>query len=734
MNHQQTDNTSNTLSLPPITLLMGYGILFFISFFLFMGTWQKDFLGKDADVFNDIPQYVGENTHFFNVQPHTPLATLTFILSQKLSSSISHHYFLNWVIHTLITLLLFYLLSRKNGNISSLILALTLSCLFLIHPLNIYTTSFLLNRGGLLSSFFALQLLTILYTKDTPNSYPFSIMLICILLLLLSVFSHFISIVLIIPIFYLWYMDKSKNKTSSNTLIYGYSVFFALFLLFILLLLYNYNINRDLYETYPSFKYFNIATGLVILFLFPTSFFPLQHFEINSLLSVPIALIIFFSFIMLAFYFYKNSKVLPFLSSIVVITGIAIFPIFQKLDLSMCNSSYFVILSIVIFFYFFTQNIYENNKIIFRLVSLFFVIILAVLSIFSFQLTHELRDPERLWLSCAGNYPSNIEAWKYLARTMTKKAKEESPQKNTYLEKSEQAWNTLLELNPEDIEALQSKSLLCLESNRYDEAKKYIAKAIGLNPFNSESIRIQIRIIENEIKTGTEDKNNLTQLYNSYISLYLINKGLNTEEKNKFLEIAQNLLNYEQGWEILKQDFNNLIGKKEDFQKGYDDIQKALNNIPVTLLVSGDTFKAPYQVIADYYEKKGVFSLSQAWLSFGVQKEQNNKDLLIKLGTIYEKSGKADKFVEKWANYFNENEQLWEALVQECVNRKDFSSAEIYMRQTSYSTGKKYIILSHIAFEKGYSEQAKLWLEKAKENNPTPEEIQEINELINKTK
>ncbi len=384
------------------------------------------------------------------------------------------------------------------------------------------------------------------------------------------------------------------------------------------------------------------------------------------------------------------------------------------------------------FCYFSAQNIYEKNKTIFRLVFLFFLIILSILSIFSFQLTYELKDPERLWLACAGNYPSNTEAWKYLARTMTKKAKEESPQKNTYLEKSEQAWNTLLELNPEHIEVLQNKSLLCLESNRYDEAKRYIAKAIGLNPFDSESIRMQIRIIEKEIKTGTENKDNLIQLYNSYISLYLINKDLNTDEKNKFLDVAQKLLNYEQGWEILKQDFNKLKDQKEDFQKGYDDIKKALNNIPVSLLVNDNVFKAPYQIIADYYEKKGMFTLSQAWLSLGVQKEQDNKDLLIKLGTIYGKSGKPEEFIEKWANYFNENKQLWENIVQECINKSDFVSAEIYMGQTSYSTGEKYVILSRIAVEKGYKEQAKLWLEKAKENNPPPELIQEINELINK--
>ena len=732
MSHQQIKNNSKTVSFSKIALLMGYGILFFISLFLFVGTWQKDFLGKDSDVFNNIPKYIGENAHFFKVQPHTPLATLTFIISQKLFSSISQHYFINWIIHTLNTLLLFHLLSRKNGGIASLILALILSYLFLIHPLNIYTTSFLINRGGLLSSLLTLLFLIVLYTKDTTNSYSLSIMFISILLMFLSVFSHFISIVLIIPILYFSYIDKSKNESSTTPIIYRYGVFYALFLSFILLMLYHYNNNKDLYEIYPPFKYFNIISGLFILFLFPTSFFPLQYFEINSLLSIPIALTIFFFLLMLAFYFYKNSKTLSFLSSLLLISSIAIFPIFQRLDLSMCNSSYFVTLSILMFCYFSAQNIYEKNKTIFRLVFLFFLIILSILSIFSFQLTYELKDPERLWLACAGNYPSNTEAWKYLARTMTKKAKEESPQKNTYLEKSEQAWNTLLELNPEHIEALQNKSLLCLESNRYDEAKRYIAKAIGLNPFDSESIRMQIRIIEKEIKTGTENKDNLIQLYNSYISLYLINKDLNTDEKNKFLDVAQKLLNYEQGWEILKQDFNKLKDQKEDFQKGYDDIKKALNNIPVSLLVNDNVFKAPYQIIADYYEKKGMFTLSQAWLSLGVQKEQDNKDLLIKLGTIYGKSGKPEEFIEKWANYFNENKQLWENIVQECINKSDFVSAEIYMGQTSYSTGEKYVILSRIAVEKGYKEQAKLWLEKAKENNPPPELIQEINELINK--
>ncbi|MGC9052949.1 MAG: tetratricopeptide repeat protein [Candidatus Hydrogenedens sp.] len=557
-------------------------------------------------------------------------------------------------------------------------------------------------------------------------------MLISIVLLFLSTFSHFLCVVLIIPILYLSHIYKIKNESQTNTFTYVHWLFSALFLLFILLMLYEYHTDRDLYKLYPTSKYLNIVSGLFILFLFPTTFFPLQYFEINSLLSIPIALVIFFILFMLAFYYYKNSKTLSLLSSFIAIAGIIIFPVFQILDLSMCNSSYFLILSITILFYFIAQNVYEKNTTIFRLLSLFFLIILSTLSIFSFQLTYELRDPERLWLTCAGNYTSNIEAWKYLARTLTRKAEEETSEKTDYLEKSEQAWDTLLELNPENVEALRSKSILCLERNQYDEAKRYIAKAIGLNPFDCENIKMQIKIIENETKTKPEDRDNLIQLYNAYISLYLINKNLNTEEKNKFLEIAQNLLNYEQGWEILKKDFNTSGEKKEIFQKGYDDIQKVLNNIPATLLVSGDTFNAPYQMIADYYEKKGILTLSQSWLSFGLQKEQNNKDLLIKLGVIYGKLGKSNEFIEKWRNYFSDNKQLWEDLVQECVKSSNFISAQTYMEQTSYSIGEKYIILSRIAIEKGYREQAKLWLEKAKENNPTPEEQREINELINK--
>ncbi len=106
--------------------------------------------------------------------------------------------------------------------------------------------------------------------------------------------------------------------------------------------------------------------------------------------------------------------------------------------------------------------------------------------------------------------------------------------------------------------------------------------------------------------------------------------------------------------------------------------------------------------------------------------------MLIKLGAINGKLGKSKEFIEKWGNYFNNDNQLWEKLTQECINNRDFSSAQNYIEQTSYSISKKYIILSRIAIEKGHKEQAKLWIEKAKENSPTPEETQEINKLINK--
>ena len=362
------------------------------------------------------------------------------------------------------------------------------------------------------------------------------------------------------------------------------------------------------------------------------------------------------------------------------------------------------------------------------------LILLCFLSIFSYQLTYELRDQERLWLACAGNYTSNPEAWKYLARALTKKTQQGTVERNIYLEKAEQAWNTLLELQPENTEALREKSLLCLETGRYDEAQQNIAKCIGLNPFESLSIRTQIKIIEKEIENGNANNNNLWKLYDSYITLYLINKQLNNDEKSKFLKIAQKLSNYEKAWEILKQNFETINEKTEgkNFQRRYDDIQKTLDNILIALLNRGDTFKPPFIELADYYDKKGLLSLSQTWLSFGFYKEPNNIDLLIKLGVLYGKMNKTDEFMEKWGSYRKNDSQLWEKLSRECISNNDFNSAQYYIEQTSYSSSKKHIILSNIAIEKGHKEQAKLWLEKAKENSPTSEETQEINELINK--
>ncbi len=732
--NQQPTNTIGTVPLFKFTILTGCCLLLLCSFTLFYGTWQRDFIGKDEDVFSNIPQHIGENIDFCKVQPHTPFTALSFIFFQKFFPNIFLHYLINWIIHTLNTLLLFNLLARINKNLISSIVSFLLSCLFLIHPSNIYSSSFLINRGGLLASLFTLLILTILYTKHDALSSHLSYLFFAIVLIFLSTFSHFIAVVSIVPFFYFSYRCKLQNDSSKHLIIYGCAIFSVLFFIFIFLVLYQNNLNRDLYQIYPPFKFFNVISGFFILTLFPTNFFPLQHFEINSLLNIPIVLTVLLFLLILGFYFFINSKFLPFLSCVLAGSSLVVYPLFQKLDISMCNCSYFLILNIILFCYFLFQSINDKNKIIGRLITLFFIIILGSLSIFSFQLTHELRDPERLWLACAGNYPSNTEAWKYLARTLTKKMRQEPTSKNIYLEKAEQAWNTLLELQPENTEALREKSLLCLANGRYDESKKYIEKSIGLNPFDTKSIRTQIKIIESKIEAGDTSEYTLLQLYNSYMSLYCIEKKLTKDEKLKFLRIARKLSNYEQAWEILRHDLDTLdnIIEKDDFKKRYDDIQKSLNTISATPKSTGEIFKAPYLTIADYYENKGLLSLSTAWLSFGLQNEQDNKDLLIKLGIIYGKMEKPGDFTEKWGGSFNNDDKLWEKLVQECININNFTSAYKYMENTSYSKSKKYIVLSTMAIEKGYHEQAKLWIEKAKENTPTSDEIQKINEIINK--
>jgi len=734
MNQQQPRNNTKITPLSNIILLIGCCLLFFISLLLFSGTWQKDFIGKDEDIFREIPKHIDENIDFYKTQPHIPFTYITFILFQKISSITSFHYIINWLLHTLNTLLLFNLLARKSRTITSLILALLLSCLFLVHPLNIYSTSFLINRGGLLSSFFALILFALLYTRDEDTSAYLSVMFYSIILIILSVFSHFIGIVMIIPVLYYSYLYKSKNESIQHTIVYsGVILFGVLFSTFIFFALYNYNYHRDLFEATLPFNYFNTISGFFILTLFPTSFFPLQYFGIESFLSIPITVMILCFLFILGFYFYRNSKTMPFLSCLVLVLSVIIYPVFQRVDLSMCNSSYFLILSSVILCFFVFQNIFEEKKIISYFTTIFLIIILFALTLFSFQLTYELRDPERLWLACAGNYTSNPETWKYLARILTKKTHKEIPKKDMYIDKAGQAWNALLELQPDNTEALRGISLLCLENNRYDDARQYIKRAISLNPFEKENIRQQIKIIESEIKAGNNNPDDLIHIYNSYMHLYLIEKNLNQKEKLNFLKIAKGLSNYEQAWEVLQQDSDMLDDKtKEDLLKQYEKLKILFNNIPVPLSKSGDSFTPPYLMIVDYYEQKGLLSLAKAWLSAGFQKEQNNKDFLIKLGKIYGKLDKSTEFIERWGNFLGDDNQLWEKLVRECVINSNFSSAQNYADKISYSISKRYMFLCNIAIENGYQEQAKLWLEKAKESNPTSEEIQEINELINK--
>ncbi len=729
----QTIDTYEIKQPSRIMLVSGLVLLSIISFILFFGTWQTNLLGIDEDVFKHIPKYIGENKDFFKVQPHTPITNASYILLQKITNSPRFQYIFNWLLHTINTLFLFSLLARRSKDIISFILAILIACFFLIHPLNIYSNSFLINRGGLLASLTGLLFLTILTSlKENSSFYTFTTFL-GIVLILISTFSHFIGIIFTIPFLNLLLSNNIKKSNSFYTR-FGCVLLFLIVITFVLISLHQYNNQTNIYESFPQFKYFSIISGFFVVTIFPTTFFPLQYFEINSYLSIPITLVLFFLLGIIGIYSYKKSDSMSFFASLMLFAGILIYPLFQRLDKSMCNSSYILILSVLILCYYLTLSTYLKNIFIEKVFTLFIAVILILLSIFSIQLLNELRDPERLWLSCAGNYTSNTEAWKYLARTITRKAKQQTTPNNIYLEKAEQYWDNLLYLQPENTEALREKALLCLETGRYEEARKNIERAVSLNPFDNQNVQTQIQILEKCLEQEHTDTSTLKQLYNSYIHLFLIDKNVSIDGKEKFVKIAQKLCNHEKTGEILKEDFSFLSNENDSFQKEYDELLKTFYKIPAVLGSSGDTFNAPYQEIADYYQKKGIIPLSLAWLNYGLQKSPDIKDLLIKLGTLYGKTGKSKQFIEGWNNYFNSDNSLWERLAQECIKNNDFSSANQYIDQTSYTQGKKFLILSRMAIEKGDLEQAKLWLEKAKENELSPEEIEEVNQYINKIK
>jgi len=720
----------------------GILLLIAISVLLFSGIWQKDFIGKDEEVFNNIPKYIGENLTFYQTQPHTPFSALTFILTQKFSLPPFYHYFFNWLIHTLNTVLLFYLLTCFSKKLSQQLLAFFLCYLFLIHPLNLYSTAFLINRGGLLAGLFTSLLLILACMKYEKSSISLLTIIGLFVLLFLATFSHFISIVLIIPILYIVYsFSKEENKFSSRVLfLYGSLLLSVLISLFVFLTIYQSYAQKDLYTTLPPFNYIDTISSLYIFTFFPISYFPLRSLEITSILSVPIAIIIILFLLAMVVYFYRSGKKFLLLSSLLLLISTLYFPVFQRLDINMCNGGYFILLNTIVLIFFISKYIYDTNAKVGSIISIFWCIIALILSLFSFQLIRELKDPEQLWLSCTGNHLSNKEAWEFLARSLTKKAKVEKDihQKEILFDKAEQAWDTLLQLYPENTEALREKSLIYLDLERNEDAKSCIARAIGLDPFNPLYLRTQIVIIEKEIETAGESKEKLQQLYNAYMNLYYINKNLQENEQIEFLKVAQKLSNKEEAYAILKENLEQL-SKREDTRqmveslyKENDELQKIMKNIPSPILNNGDTFQPPYLQLADYYQYKDLLTLTLAWLNFSFQKNQNDQETLLKIGVIYGNLGKPKDFIEKWGTYLQNNDSLWEKLVQKCIDENNFEVAQNYMEQTLYSASKKYMLLANYAIEKGNQEQAKLWIEKARNSEPNSEEAEEINKLINK--
>lgn len=440
------------------------------------------------------------------VEPARPLTFLTFALNYKIGglNTFGYHLF-NVILHVFNTILLF-ILSRKIISIvlkeQSVFLALAISLLFSVHPINTEVVTYISHRSeGLCMIFYMLALYLFIKTVERSKwYYPLSL-----ISFVLSIYSKEVGATLpaiILGLDYLIMSDLKADKIVERK--YFHIPYWIILVIFLFLRHMAIGIGTGRADTqivWSNYSYFvtqiYVVTQYIKLLIIPMGQC-IDHFiqpiktvmDFRVLISLFSLCGIFWGIFLI---FIKNAYYTRLVVFSIFWFLIALTPTssFLPIDDAMAERRIYLpswgfYLIAVILYLKITNTITRNNQIaniesankkklaVSRKILLVILIIhIAILSILTWKRNEQYKQALLMWKEAILRYPDNFRAWE-AAATLYHENKE--------YDKALELYQKAIELNPKFALAHYNLGNLYNRRKEYDKALQSYQKTIILKP------------------------------------------------------------------------------------------------------------------------------------------------------------------------------------------------------------------------------------------------------------
>ncbi|RMF92401.1 MAG: tetratricopeptide repeat protein, partial [Candidatus Schekmanbacteria bacterium] len=530
--------------------------------------------------------------------------------------------------------ILFYLLIAKLTDGDSR-LSLLSSAIFLLHPVNVESVTYISGRAGVLSNFFLLLGLIFFMRMIGDENLISKNTILPLIFFLLASFSKesgfaFPFFLLLFFIFY------EKNKIGK---LKKYSPYFLLWLFLILSYLFiNPNILSGKEEhnlTTHFLSHIDASLKYLRLLLFPINlnidhYLPLKRIpDLESLIT----LIIILGFIILAFR-NKNPSEVKFFSgwyivSFIPVIAVPLNDVLSERWLYTASMAYsFLFASFIIYL----MNIFKERK---DMVRFFFLETLIVFIIVFFSI--DLQKRNFIWLD-------SLSLWQDAAKKSPLKARPlinlgTALLENYELDKAAQCFKKVIQIKSDSVEAYLNLGLINILKRDYGNAYRLFKKAESINPkdanvhmnlgnFFRDTGDFQKAVAEYKKAIALDDT--LNDAYGNLGIVYSrIGKMREAEEE---LKKAAMLDVFREKWKCRLALFyieNGMIGKAENL------VEKLASKFPQKAKV--------HNLLGIFYGKKGDLMRAQEEFSKAFLLSPSNINYLVNKALTLKKMGKFEE-------------------------------------------------------------------------------------------
>ncbi|RMF94625.1 MAG: tetratricopeptide repeat protein [Candidatus Schekmanbacteria bacterium] len=501
-----------------------YLLIFFLSIISYSNTFSSPFHYDDNYVIVKNPDIrsIGAFLKSLPEKEQRPVLMFTFLLNYLLGGlDVKGYHIFNFILHYLNSLLLFFIIEEslnslddeKSERDENLPISLFASLIFAVHPLATESVTYISSRSSLLSAFFIFLGLLFFIKSFKGERYDKTLSLFSLLAFILAVGSKEISVIfpLLILFYDFYFLTNRKFRVEKLKYIYA-PCFFIVFLLISIKYRFIFTLSSPDKTQRPL--YVHLLTELTILPKFAAKiFFPLNlniaHFvdEIDSVISIRLACALLFwtGIAVLMKKCFRNYRFFSFALCWFILT---LFP-FLLFPLSDFISERWLYLSLIslsflvaeILKYFFQRDFLQ------RLLKIFFIIIIILFSIMTFNRNLLYRDAISLWSDAVKKAPQNARAYgnlgysyqaagypykaiKYLMQSLSLDPYYPATYYNLAtiyqslgdFAKAVEFYEKDISLNPRDFEAYLNLGIIFQNLRNYDRAIEYFTSAVKISP------------------------------------------------------------------------------------------------------------------------------------------------------------------------------------------------------------------------------------------------------------